>query len=79
MGVAKSIKYNGGDDKVWAFVGDMAFVCYTTHGKFNYKGTENNDIAVISSVLQKVNGKWMVVHGQRSTGRSPDDTPPQFD
>ena len=57
-------------------VGDMAFVCYTTHGKFNYKGTENNDIAVISSVLQKVNGKWMVVHGQRSTGRSPDDTPP---
>jgi ketosteroid isomerase-like protein len=60
-------------------VGDMAFVCYTTHGKFNYKGIENNDIAVVSSVLQRVDGKWMVVHGQRSTGRSPDDAPPQFD
>jgi ketosteroid isomerase-like protein len=59
-------------------VGDMAFVCYTTHGKFSYKGTENDDIAVISSVLQRVDGKWMVVHGQRSTGRKPSDEAPKF-
>ena len=58
--------------------GDMAFVCYTTHGKFTYKGTENDDIAVLTSVLQKVDGKWMVVHGQRSTGRSPSEPAPSF-
>ena len=59
-------------------VGDTAYVCYTTHGKFNYKGTENDDIAVLTSVLQKVNGKWLVVHGQRSTGRKPSEAMPQF-
>ena len=26
--------------------GNMAYVCYTDHGKFNYMGTENDDIAV---------------------------------
>ena len=34
LGVAKSIKYNGGDDKVWVFVGDMAFesgIFYEVH------------------------------------------------
>lgn len=56
--------------------GDMAFVCYTTHGKFNYKGVENDDVAVLTSVLQKVNGNWMVVHGQRSTGRKPSEPRP---
>lgn len=59
-------------------VGDMAYVCYTTHNKFNYKGTENNDIAVLTSILQKVNGEWKVVHGQRSSGRNPDEELPQF-
>ena len=58
--------------------GDMAFVCYTTHGKFNYKGTANDDIAVLTSVLQRVDGHWVVVHGQRSTGRSPTADPPKF-
>ena len=59
--------------------GDMAFVCYTSHGKFNYKGTENDDIAVLTSVLKRLDGHWVVVHGQRSTGRSPTDAPPKFD
>ena len=58
--------------------GNMAYVCYTTHGKFNYKGTENDDIAVLTSVLEKIDGKWVVVHGQRSTGRKPSEQPPQF-
>ena len=34
LGVAKSIKYNGGNDKVWVFVGDMAFesgIFYEVH------------------------------------------------
>ena len=58
--------------------GDMAFVVYTNHGKFNYKGTENDDIAVLTSVLRRVSGRWVVVHGQRSTGRSPSDPLPEF-
>tara|TARA_B100000963_G_scaffold198592_1_gene172860 strand:- start:977 stop:1672 length:696 start_codon:yes stop_codon:yes gene_type:complete len=58
--------------------GDMAFVCYTNHGKFNYMGTENDDIAVLTSVLRKVDGVWKVVHGQRSTGRSPTEAAPVF-
>ena len=59
-------------------VGDMAFVCYTNHGKFNYMGTENDDIAVLTSVLERVNGRWVVVHGQRSTGRKPTEKLPAF-
>ena len=59
-------------------VGDMAYVCYTTHGKFNYKGTQNDDIAVLTSVLQRVDGSWKVVHGQRSSGRKPEEGLPQF-
>ena len=59
-------------------VGDVAYVCYTTHGVFNYKGTENDDVAVLTSVLQKVDGSWKVVHGQRSTGRSPSEEAPKF-
>ena len=58
--------------------GDMAYVCYTNHGKFSYKGTPNDDLAVLTSVLQRIEGEWKVVHGQRSTGRSPTDTPPSF-
>ena len=59
--------------------GDMAFVVYTNHGKFNYKGTENNDVAVLTSVLRRVGGRWVVVHGHRSTGRSPAEPLPSFD
>ena len=58
--------------------GDMAYVCYTTHGKFNYKGTSNDDVAVLTSVLQRMNGRWQVVFGQRSTGRSPSEQAPVF-
>jgi len=56
----------------------MAHVCYTSYGKFTYKGTENDDVAVFTSVLQKVNGKWVVVHGQRSTGRGLNEEAPKF-
>lgn len=57
---------------------NMAYVCYTTHGKFSYKGTENDDIAVFTSILEKNSGRWKVVFGQRSTGRKPSDEPPIF-
>ena len=58
--------------------GDMAFVCYTAHNKFNYMGKSNDDIAVFTSVLQRIEGEWTVVHGQRSSGRSPTDEAPKF-
>jgi hypothetical protein len=56
----------------------MAYVCYTTHGKFSYKGNYNDDVAVLTSILQRINGKWTVVFGQRSTGRKPSESPPNF-
>ena len=34
--------------------------------------------AVFTSVMRKVDGKWMVVQGHRSTGRKPSDPQPQF-
>ena len=58
--------------------GDMAWVCYTNHAVFNYMGNANDDIAVLTAVLQRVDGKWVVVHGQRSTGRKPTDEPPKI-
>ena len=48
------------------------------HVKFTYKGVENDDVAVFTSVLEKSDGKWSVIHGQRSTGRKPDEEPPKF-
>ena len=49
--------------------GDMAYVCYTSHSKFSYKGTENDDLAVLTCILERKNGVWKIVLGQRSTGR----------
>ena len=36
--------------------GCCAYICYTQHGKFSYKGTSNDDVAVFTSVLKKENG-----------------------
>ena len=58
--------------------GDLAYVCYTSHGKFTYKGTANDDVAVFTSVLKKIDGVWMLVMGQRSTGRGPEEAAPSF-
>ena len=55
-----------------------AYVCYTQHGKFNYKGTSNDDVAVFTCVLRKCDGVWKVVQGSRSTGRKPSDEQPKF-
>ena len=41
------------------------------HGKFNYLGTPNDDLAVLTSVLRRVDGVWKVVHGQRSAEEVP--------
>lgn len=59
--------------------GNTAYACYSTHSQFSYKGHDNNDIAVFTGVFMKNNEKWQLVHGQRSTGRHPDNDMPQFD
>ena len=58
--------------------GGCAYVCYTQHGKFSYKGNPNDDIAVFTCVLRKYDGVWKVVQGSRSTGRKPEDESPKF-
>lgn len=58
---------------------NMAYACYTTHSKFNYKGTDNNDVAVFTGVFVKRDGVWKMIHGQRSTGRSPLEDGPNFE
>ena len=59
-------------------VGDMAYACYTSHTKFNFKGTENDDIAVFTGVFKKLDGVWKMTFGQRSTGRKPEEDLPKF-
>jgi len=62
---------------------NMSYVCYTSHAKFTYKGTQNDDIAVYSCVLEKSEcccgddvSRWKVIFGQRSNGRSPNEALP---
>jgi len=65
LGVAKSIKYNGGDDKVWAFVGDMAFesgIFYEVHKYARnydlplYFVVEDNGVSTNTPTLNTWNG-----------------------
>ena len=53
--------------------GNTAYSVYSFHGVFSYKGQGNDDIAVFTELYQKIDGVWKIVHGQRSTGRKPDD------
>ena len=59
--------------------GKMGYCCFTEHSQFNFKGTENNDIAVLSAVFKKDNDEnWKIIFMQRSTGRKPDEPLPKF-
>ena len=60
-------------------VGDVAWAVATTHSKFSFHGKEDDDIAVYSLILQKIEGEWKVAHAHRSTGRKPDEELPNFD
>ena len=60
-------------------MGDMCYACYTTHSKFSYKGTDNDDVAVFVVIFRKGDdNKWRMHYMQRSTGRKPSDTLPKF-
>jgi hypothetical protein len=56
----------------------MAYAIFTVHSKFTYKGTDNDDVAVFTIVAKKSDCQWRIVHGQRSTGRKPDEPKPDF-
>lgn len=65
LGVAKSIKYNGGDDKVWVFIGDMAFesgIFYEVHKYARnydlplYFVVEDNGVSTNTPTLDTWNG-----------------------
>lgn len=60
-------------NSVNVFAGGAAAVAtYTTHDKFEYKGTPNDDIAKFTSVLEKQeDGTWIFVHAHRGTGQKP--------
>ena len=56
---------------------DSGIVCVTSHDKFTYKGTPNDDICVITFYTVKDDqGSWKIAWGQRSTGRKPEDERP---
>jgi len=59
-----------GDVKVLAG-GCVAVFTYTTHSKFVYKGTENDDIAKFSATAEKGADGWKIVHAHRGTGQKP--------
>jgi len=59
-----------GDVKVLAG-GQAAVFTYTTHSKFVYKGTENDDIAKFSATAEKGPDGWKIVHAHRGTGQKP--------
>jgi len=52
--------------------GKAAAVTFTLHDKFQYKGTDNDDIAKYSATLELTKeGSWKMVHAHRATGQSP--------
>ena len=58
---------------------DTAVVCYTSHASFSYKGVKNDDVAVFTCHMRKVDGSRKVIMGQRSKGRLPTVEPPKFE
>ena len=56
---------------------DMAYACSVASAKFEYKGTPNDDVFVLTTIFKKdADGKWKICLAQRSTGRKPDEEPP---
>jgi hypothetical protein len=51
--------------------GMAAVATYTSHEKFTYKGSPNDDIAKYSMTFEKVGDKWTIVQGHRASGQPP--------
>ena len=51
--------------------GQNAAMCVFTLGsKFTFKGTQNDDVPTVTSILKKIDEKWKVSCMQRSSGQS---------
>lgn len=78
MLASDAVNYISGEllevNSVNVFAGGAAAVAtYTTHDKFTYMGTPNDDIAKFTVVLEKQeDGTWIIVHGHRGTGQKPE-------
>lgn len=55
---------------------DSAMCCIVHRDIFDYDGHENDDVAVTTYYLTKVEGEWKIFWGQRSKGRPPADPKP---
>ena len=49
--------------------GAAAIATYTCHQKFQYKGTDNDDVAKMSATFEKVDGTWKLAQAHRATGQ----------
>ena len=51
------------------FLSENIVMCiFTLVSKFTYKGTLNDDLPTVTSILKKVNNVWKILWMQRSTG-----------
>ena len=52
-------------------LGSNAAMCvFTQSSKFNYEGTQNDDLPTVTSIFKKIDEKWKVAWMQRSSGQS---------
>ena len=42
----------------------MAYVCYTSHGKFTYKGTQNDDVDMV--IFREELGKFPAISAEKN-------------
>ena len=49
---------------------DVAMCVFTLGSKFTFKGTQNDDLPTVTSILKKIDEEWKVAWMQRSSGQS---------
>jgi len=50
---------------------DFAYIHYTVHSVFNYKGIDNNNMSTCVAILKKTEGLWKITYLQRSCTTKP--------
>ena len=56
--------------KLEFFSDEVAMCVFTLGSKFSYKGTPNDDLPTVTSILKRLNGAWKIAWMQRSSGQS---------
>ena len=49
---------------------DVAMCVFTLGSRFTYKGTQNDDLPTVTSILKRIDKRWKVAWMQRSSGQS---------